>query len=1564
MKKRLLFFAAVITFVFSASFGQTVQDILSTKSYSASFNQVKSDEMKLTFTLDDYKLNVVERDGQKFTEISFTHGAFTELKGFAELPVINANVLLNADYDVTLSIQGEDFIEIQLDYPMIPSRGVIYRNQDPGSIPFIISPESVVDAFYPSEIAYNTDPFVLRDTRGVNVYAHPFRYNAAKNVLRVYKSITVSLVKDYNKSTNPLTITPGYVDPMMNGIYESMFINYDKTRYANELGQFGEILVIYTARDVDVIQPYITWKREVGYIVHTQQVANGLNVKNTIQTAYNNNPNILYVQLVGGWDNIKCDTENLSGNTTAPKDPMLGCVVGTDLYPDIIIGRFVARASANVTTQINKAINYEKTPDLGTWYKNAMGMARNEGAGGGHHGGEADYVHMDRIRDKLLTYNYTVVHKDYDGGVPGVTNTTSTQVSNRINAGISVLNYCNHGYETGWSVASYSNSHVNALTNGNKLPYVWSVACLVGKFNHTSECFAEAWLNRVGGGAVAFLGSTINQPWQPPMTGQDYFNDLLIGGYNYTSNPGGDGNSTNTTAANKRTTFGALSFNGMILMLSDYYSTESFQETIKTWTLFGDASLLVRTDTPQNMTISHNPVVMFGTDFFDVACNVAGARGTITKDGVRIGTAICAGGNISIPISSGLNVGDKVKLVVTAYNKVPYIVELDVTSAGPYANFNATPTEILKNQTVTFTDASGGGTFTSWSWNFGAGATPATATGQGPHVVTYTTPGQKTVSLLVNGTYERIKENYITVYDIFTLTVNTSGSGSVLVNGTPYTGVMNLAENSTAVLQAVPSAGWNFTNWSGGLTGTTNPANLLMNGNKTVTANFMDCNVSSLPFTENFNASTSLPNCWQIVDNQGNGQVWQFGTHTNGLTGSTGNYAYLNSDGFGSGNTQNADLITPTLNLSGYNNVRLTFKHYFRSYTGSSATLSYSVNGGSTWTQIQQWTANTANPATFDQVITAVAGQSNVKFRFKYQGTWGYYWDIDDISITGEEVGGVLNPSAVSASSISDSQINLSWTKNAANNNVMVAFNTTNTFGNPAGAYSVGQAIAGGGTIIYRAGGTTHSHTGLNPNSTYYYKVWSYDGANTYSTGVTTNASTQCGIISTFPYQENFSGGTSACWSLQSNSTTTWAPITTFTVGTTPINPVSGSHFYRCHWVASSQNEWLITPVFNFAGKTPEMKFHFNGSYHWSVVQPNCELSLHVRLNGGAWTQIWKMTDHPQFTSTDVNWIWLETTLNLSAYAGQSNVQFAFRYLGNDGAAFSVDNFIINHTGGVLGDVNNDGVVNVGDVVWMVSHLNGSTPGGFIIDNADVNGDGSVNIADLTALVNVILGVAKDEKSDVNSEIADLYIDENGIVSFSSDGTIAALQFEIESSEANKAEFTTLIDNFTIAFNVIDNKIRGVIYNLDLTPFSEGLVNLFKVSIVEVKNMNWSFALASNVNHELVDVTTHDLNSPLTDDLFAILNNTAKLFPNPNAGNFNIDLFLNTGCYVNIRMFDDKGRLVFSQINSEYAKGINSINFSELSFLKSGIYFVQINAIDKLSLKSILKHDEKVVIVK
>ncbi|MEI6433813.1 MAG: T9SS type A sorting domain-containing protein [Bacteroidota bacterium] len=161
------------------------------------------------------------------------------------------------------------------------------------------------------------------------------------------------------------------------------------------------------------------------------------------------------------------------------------------------------------------------------------------------------------------------------------------------------------------------------------------------------------------------------------------------------------------------------------------------------------------------------------------------------------------------------------------------------------------------------------------------------------------------------------------------------------------------------------------------------------------------CSLFSLPFYEDF-ATTFIPNCWTQADYQANGQIWQFGVITGTAPPAlTGNYAFLNSDNYGAGYAQNADLISPPFDLSGYSTVNLGFHHYFRSWPGSSAVLSFSIDNGATWTAIQTFTVSTANPEIFSQDIAGVAGHSLVKFKWNYTGAYGYYWAIDDISITG-----------------------------------------------------------------------------------------------------------------------------------------------------------------------------------------------------------------------------------------------------------------------------------------------------------------------------------------------------------------------------------------------------------------------------------------------------------------------------------------------------------------------------------------------------------------------------------
>lgn len=77
------------------------------------------------------------------------------------------------------------------------------------------------------------------------------------------------------------------------------------------------------------------------------------------------------------------------------------------------------------------------------------------------------------------------------------------------------------------------------------------------------------------------------------------------------------------------------------------------------------------------------------------------------------------------------------------------------TFQGPTADFNVSaPSTNCASETWTFTDNSSFafGNIANWSWTFGTGASPATANTQGPHNVTYNTPGQKSAVLSVETT--------------------------------------------------------------------------------------------------------------------------------------------------------------------------------------------------------------------------------------------------------------------------------------------------------------------------------------------------------------------------------------------------------------------------------------------------------------------------------------------------------------------------------------------------------------------------------------------------------------------------------------------------------------------------------------------------------------------------------------------------------------------------------------------------------------------------------------------
>ena len=130
---------------------------------------------------------------------------------------------------------------------------------------------------------------------------------------------------------------------------------------------------------------------------------------------------------------------------------------------------------------------------------------------------------------------------------------------------------------------------------------------------------------------------------------------------------------------------------------------------------------------------------------------------------------------------------------------------------------------------------------------------------------------------------------------------------------------------------------------------------------------------------------------------------------------------------------------------------------------------------------------------------------------------------------------GLVPPTGFMPQSVSSSQVNLKWSRKGFNDNVMVAFNTENTFGTPTGTYIAGESIIDGGTVLYNGPDSTFNHTGgLSPNTTYYYKAWSVHSPGNYSIGTDATATTLCPVVTTFPSVIDFESLVVPpdCWSL------------------------------------------------------------------------------------------------------------------------------------------------------------------------------------------------------------------------------------------------------------------------------------------------------------------------------------------------------------------------------------------------------------------------------------------------
>lgn len=609
-------------------------------------------------------------------KIALDKGTAILEKGAPDLPKLAFSIIVPNNKKSTIAVLENEFVEFKNIF-VAPSKGKIYRNEQPDLIPFTMSAHYSKNEFYPGKVANLNHPFILRDYKGQSIHINPVQYNPIKKTLRVYAHLKIKITYDEISSENniPKEEHISHVVEEFDHIYANQFLNYKTTSALySPLSQQGSMLIICPANYLPEISPYNKWKQMKGiktYLVNTDTLIGGVNensIYNLVQEYYQTHQ-IAYVTIVGDHANIPAMLGlNKIPNLMGPSDNAYGYMTTGDHYPEIMVGRISGETKEEIATQVNRTLMYEKTPNTtSNWVQNQVGMSSDQGPGDDN---QYDYEHICDILDSNKNNYHYVNNKGYfDGDQTGCNDALGSpapgDLINEFNTGFGLLNYCGHGSMASFTTSGFGISDIPSLQNNTgKWPFIFSTACVNGNFMFQT-CLAESLLrakDTTAGnpqGAIAALMSTINQSWDPPMQGQDEMNAILRG----------------ARINNKKSTFGALVANGNMSVMENYNSSSNPQdgdEIADTWTIFGDPSVEVRTKHEGVLTCSHSGWIQQNSTDLYLSCNVDGATIGLYYKGAYWGSKTVFGGVAHLTFDALTDL-DSLLITATKQNYVPYL---------------------------------------------------------------------------------------------------------------------------------------------------------------------------------------------------------------------------------------------------------------------------------------------------------------------------------------------------------------------------------------------------------------------------------------------------------------------------------------------------------------------------------------------------------------------------------------------------------------------------------------------------------------------------------------------------------------------------------------------------------------------------------------------------------------------------------------------------------------------------------------------------------------------------
>lgn len=465
--------------------------------FSIRLNSSDNNSASLSFALPGFYTSDA---GNGYSAIRIEGAASVGDPGEAALPVISRFVQIPNGKSVRLVISRTEYSEHE-NYRVAPYSAPPLRSEKAGQSSATEGPVSYsTDRYSPEAAVLLKEIAVMRDLRIAVININPVQYNPVSGKIRVYSAIDFELFYEGVSDENNVTYSPQGMSKSFDRLYREMVLNYDGGSHFLTAPK----LLVLTADELQPgIAPLTQWKQRKGMkttVVRKSDITGNPSptaeqVKAYLTTVYNSPDRPDFVLLVG----------DASGASTFPwfsasggkSDHPYQCLDGSDILPDIVVGRISVQTLPELDSAVAKLVQYEKQPNMlqTEWYKRAIVLHSNDGI---------DPVNGQVARDVFLN----------EGGftnVALVNNTfTQSQITGLINEGVSWIWFIGHGSATSWADPVWSMSNMPGFSFGNRQPSIVSIACSNADldFSATANCFGEGWIERERGNSASNIAAS------------------------------------------------------------------------------------------------------------------------------------------------------------------------------------------------------------------------------------------------------------------------------------------------------------------------------------------------------------------------------------------------------------------------------------------------------------------------------------------------------------------------------------------------------------------------------------------------------------------------------------------------------------------------------------------------------------------------------------------------------------------------------------------------------------------------------------------------------------------------------------------------------------------------------------------------------------------------------------------------------------------------------------------------------------------------------------------------